>query len=106
MVFEELKAAEDAVILEQPQRRDEIKDQPAGRKLPDDVVLLFLEQSENQESAERRQPNNDREKVVCNHVSPLNSPCLCAISVPLWLIVRKAPFTTETPRSHRGAEKS
>src|SRR5207302_5989004 len=62
-----------AVITEQPQRDDEIQRQPRGGEFLDDLILLFFEEAENQNRAHRRQPGDDREKVVCEHVSPRTS---------------------------------
>src|SRR5204863_9057913 len=92
MVFEELKTAAGctAIIAEQPQRNDKVQHEPASRELLDESTLVLFETKQDQNRADRRQPGNDRENIVCKHVSPLEaspvSPC------PLWL----------TRANHRG----
>src|ERR1051325_6029849 len=71
MVFEKLKSAQAAVVTEQPQRCYEIQRQPCGRKFLDDLILVLLEDRQNQDRADHRQPGNNRENVVCEHVTPL-----------------------------------
>src|SRR5437588_2452207 len=71
MVFEELHAADTAVITKQPQRDDEVEHEPRRRELLDRLVLFLAEQRQNQNRANHGQPGDDREKVICEHVSPL-----------------------------------
>ena len=59
MVFEKLHSADAAVVTKQPQRRDKVEHQPASGELLDDIVLLFAEQSEDQNRTDRRQPGNN-----------------------------------------------
>ena len=68
MVFEKLHAAETTVIGEKEERSHEIQRQPDGCELLDQSALLFAEESQNQNRAQRRQPDNDGENVMSKHV--------------------------------------
>ncbi|PYS57638.1 MAG: hypothetical protein DMF76_21675 [Acidobacteria bacterium] len=70
MVFEKLKTADAAVIPKQPERNDKVESQPGGREFLNQIALFFPEKSQDQDRAEYRQPGDDRENVVCEHVSP------------------------------------
>jgi hypothetical protein len=64
VIFEELHAADAAVVLQQPEREDEIEHEPAGGKFFDQARLIFLHDRQNENGADRRQPGDERKNVI------------------------------------------
>src|SRR5258708_34041858 len=70
MISKNCAPADPTIGTKQPQRCDKVEYQPTSRELLDDIVLPFLEQSEDQNRANRRQPGDNGENVISEHVNP------------------------------------
>jgi hypothetical protein len=69
VIFQELHTADDAVIFEKHQRRDESEAKPCGRKLLNRFALVLFEQGQDDDGANGGKPRHNRKDVQIIHIA-------------------------------------